>query len=56
MMYTNLDIPLIALSDLSELGKTDPLYGTLAEIVESHNGLWSVEAERYILEHAPRCC
>ncbi len=52
--YNDLDIPLIAIADLEELGKTDPLYAKLAEIVNANDGLWCVEAEKYLLEHAPR--
>jgi threonine dehydrogenase-like Zn-dependent dehydrogenase len=52
--YNDLDIPLIAIADLEELGKTDPMYAKLAEIVKAHDGLWCVEAEKYLLENAPR--
>ncbi len=52
--YNELDIPLVAIDDLAELGKTDPLYGELAKIVAANEGLWCVEAERYLLAHAPR--
>ncbi len=49
MMYTHLDFPLVALADLAELGKEKPLYAELAKLVEKHNGLWSSEAEAYLL-------
>jgi len=52
--YNELDIPLIAIADLPELGKTDPMYARLAEIVEANGGLWCAEAEAYLLAHAPR--
>lgn len=52
--YNELDIPLIAIADLEELGKTDPMYAELAKIVKNNGGLWCAEAERYLLEHAPR--
>jgi threonine dehydrogenase-like Zn-dependent dehydrogenase len=52
--YNELDIPLIALSDLPELGKRDPMYARLAEIVAENGGLWCLEAEKYLLAHAPR--
>ena len=51
--YTNLDLPLIALEDLSELGKTDTLYKKLDEIVKANGGIWNSDAEKYLLEHAP---
>ena len=52
--YNELDIPLIAIADLEELGKTDALYAELAEIVKRNGGLWCAEAEKYLLENAPR--
>ena len=52
--YNELDLPLIAIADLEELGKTNELYRALAEIVKRNGGLWCAEAEAYLLEHAPR--
>lgn len=52
--YNELDIPLVAIADLAELGKTDPMYAQLAMIVQNNGGIWCAEAERYLLEHAPR--
>jgi len=52
--YTGLNIPLIAIDELAELGKTDPLYAALAAIVARHGGLWCTEAEQYLLANAPR--
>jgi hypothetical protein len=52
--YNELDIPLIAIDELDELGKTDPMYADLAVIVKNNGGLWCAEAEKYLLEHAPR--
>lgn len=52
--YNELDIPLIALSDFAELGKTQPLWAALDEIVRANGGVWCPEAERYLLAHAPR--
>lgn len=52
--YNELDIPLIAIADLEELGKTDAMYAELAAIVKRNGGLWCAEAEKYLLEHAPR--
>lgn len=54
MMYTHLDFPLMALSDLAELGKTNPVFAELAKLVDKHNGLWSAEAEAYLLEHCTK--
>lgn len=52
--YNELDIPLIAIADLPELGKTNEMYARLAKIVEENGGIWCAEAERYLLAHAPR--
>ena len=52
LIYNFISMPLVALADLAELGKTEPLYKGLAEIVEAHNGLWSAEAEKYLLANA----
>lgn len=49
LIYTHLDMPLTAISDFQEKGKTDPLFLKLAEICSRHQGLWSVEAETYLL-------
>jgi threonine dehydrogenase-like Zn-dependent dehydrogenase len=51
LIYTHLDFPLVALEDLAEKGKENPVYAELAALVEKHNGLWSVEAEEYLLTH-----
>ncbi len=52
LIYTQIDMPLIALADLKKLGQNNSLYAKLAEIVENNNGLWCVEAEKYLLEKA----
>ncbi|MBQ8606362.1 MAG: zinc-binding dehydrogenase [Clostridia bacterium] len=52
--YNELDIPLIAISDLEKLGETDDMYRELAKIVKENGGVWCKEAEDYLLAHAPR--
>jgi L-sorbose 1-phosphate reductase len=52
LIYTHLDMELTALSDFEEQGKTNPLFKELHAICQRHNGLWSVEAEAYLLENA----
>jgi hypothetical protein len=52
--YNHVDIPLVAIDDLPELGKTDPLYSALADIVAKNGGIWCAEAEEYLLENAPK--
>lgn len=51
LLYTNISMPLTALEDFADLGKDDPLFAELDKLVKANNGLWSVEAERYLLEH-----
>ena len=53
LIYTHKKLPLTAIGDFAEKGKTDPLFASLADICRRHQGLWSVEAENYLLEHAP---
>jgi threonine dehydrogenase-like Zn-dependent dehydrogenase len=52
LIYTNIDLELTAIDEFAEKGKTDPLFAELAKIVARTNGLWSLEAERYLLENA----
>ncbi len=54
LIYTQLSLPLTAIDDFKEKGKEDPLFAKLAEITEKHNGLWSVEAEEWLLEHGKK--
>jgi threonine dehydrogenase-like Zn-dependent dehydrogenase len=52
LIYTNIEMELTAIQDFREKGSADPLFAKLAELVESHNGLWSVAAEEYLLANA----
>lgn len=49
LIYTHLEMPLTAIADFEAKGKTYPLFAKLAEICNRHQGLWSVEAEAYLL-------
>ena len=49
MIYTHFDCALTAIDDFAELGKTKPLFASLDKLVKKHNGLWSAEAEAYLL-------
>ncbi len=53
LIYTHKNLPLTAIADFSEKGKTDPFFAKLAEIASRHDGLWSKEAEDYLLANAP---
>ncbi|MDR1797499.1 MAG: zinc-binding dehydrogenase [Clostridiales Family XIII bacterium] len=52
LIYNHISMPLTAIADFAELGKGDPLFAALAEITAKTGGLWSAEAEKYLLEHA----
>ena len=52
LVYTNKDMPMVALADFAELGKTDKFYADLDAIVKANNGLWCLEAEKYVLANA----
>ncbi|MGI6433511.1 MAG: zinc-binding dehydrogenase [Sphaerochaetaceae bacterium] len=54
MIYTHYELPLTAIADFEQEGKTNPLFAALDEIVKRHNGLWNLEAEKYLLQHAPK--
>ncbi len=53
LIYTHKRLPLAAIADFPELGRTDPFYGELACITGRDGGLWSREAEDFLLEKAP---
>ncbi len=53
LIYTHKNLPLTAIADFEEKGKTDPLFKELAVLVSKTKGLWNVDAEKYLLEHAP---
>ncbi len=50
LIYTGIDLPLTAIADFEELGKSDPMFAKLAGLVARTNGLWNAEAEKYLLE------
>ena len=54
LVYTHASLPMTAIADFAEKGKTDPLFAALDRICAAHNGLWSKEAEDYLLAHAPK--
>ena len=51
LVYTHIEMPLTPISDFAKLGETNPVFKTLAEICDKNLGLWSVEAEAYLLEN-----
>ncbi|RNC65007.1 zinc-binding dehydrogenase [Proteiniphilum sp. X52] len=52
LIYTHIDMPLTPISDFEKLGETNELFRELAVICSRHKGLWSVEAEAYLLANS----
>ncbi|MBQ3072086.1 MAG: zinc-binding dehydrogenase [Oscillospiraceae bacterium] len=50
LIYTGFDMPLTAITDFGELGKTDPLFAELDALCKKNNGLWNAEAEKLLLK------
>lgn len=51
LIYTNIDMELTAIDEFEEKGRENPHFARLAEITRKHNGLWCLEAEKYLLEN-----
>lgn len=54
LVYTNISMELTAISDFAKKADENPMFAELAKIVEKNNGLWSLEAENYLLENAEK--
>ena len=52
LVYNHISMPLTAIADFEELGKTDPMFAELHRLCEKHNGLWNGESEKYLLANA----
>jgi len=52
LIYNHIDLPLTAIADFAEAGKTDPMFAELDRLCKANNGLWNPEAEKYLLAHA----
>jgi len=52
LIYNHISMELTAIDDFKKKAGKDPLFMRLAEIVEANNGLWCLEAEKYLLENA----
>lgn len=53
LMYTHVSMPLTAIADFAEKGKTDPFFSELAGLTSKTNGLWNTAAEAFLMTHAP---
>ncbi len=54
IVYNDIEMPMTAIEDFEKLGETDPLFKGLAQCVAKTNGLWNLEAERYLLENGKK--
>ncbi len=54
IVYNEIEMPMTAIEDFEKLGETDPLFKGLAQCVAKTNGLWNLEAERYLLENGKK--
>ena len=54
LIYTHVDMPLIALNEMAEKGKNNPFFAKLASILKDNNYVWSGEAEKFLLNNAPK--
>ena len=52
LIYTQIDLPLTAIADFEEKGKTDPMFAELDRLCKANNNLWNADAERYLLANA----
>jgi hypothetical protein len=52
LIYTGISLALTALEDFADKAKTDPLFEQLSQIIKKTKGLWSKEAEEYLLANA----
>ena len=52
LIYVGIDLPLTAIDDFEEKGKTDPLFAQLHKLCAAKGGLWCLEAEQYLLANA----
>ena len=51
LIYTHIEMPLTPIADFAKQGETNEFFKKLAEICDRHNGLWSVEAESFLLNN-----
>ena len=49
LIYTHIDLPLTAIEDFEELGKSDARFAQLDKLCKANNNLWCAEAEKYLL-------
>jgi threonine dehydrogenase-like Zn-dependent dehydrogenase len=54
LIYTNISLELTAIDDFPKKAESSPLFKELAAITNRNQGVWSLEAEAYLLSHAQK--
>ena len=54
LVYTHVKMPMTAIADFAEKGKSDPFYAELDRLCAANSGLWCKAAEDYLLANAPK--
>ena len=54
LIYNHITMPLTPITEFEKLGETNEVFKKLASICDNNKGLWSVEAETYLLENADK--
>ena len=56
LAYTHVSMPMTAIADFRKVGEEtgDKFYLDLADICDKNNGIWSDEAEKYLLANAKK--
>lgn len=51
IVYTDIEMPMTAIEDFEELGKTDSFFQELSAICKKNNNVWCEEAEQFLLKN-----
>ncbi len=51
LIYTHIHMPLTAIDDFRSKAAEDARFGVLADLCDANHGLWSAEAEEYLLKN-----
>lgn len=54
LIYTGISLPLIALEDVEDKSSESDFYKDLSILLNNNNGMWSVEAENYVIANGEK--
>ena len=54
LIYNHIEMNLTPIAEFAQKGETNPVYARLAEICNKYKGLWSTEAETYLLANSDK--